>query len=277
MKEKNSEKRDRLAENILKTLSKMTKTIMLKRYHLQFFLRLAMFFAVFGFYLKDKALFQQIIMNPMFMNISILHVLWVYFMIIMISHLIPREALSMAIMKAYKVPRIKEEDYSELEMMRFVRRQNVKAWVVMLVWLCFNGIFGALYLFHVLDEADLVMLTTFYFLSDYICILFFCPFQTFIMKNKCCINCRIYDWGHFMMFTPMLFIKNFYSWSLFFTSCVVLINWEIKYALHPERFWYGSNEKLRCENCQEQLCHFKKRRQLKMQLKSIIDGAAKGE
>ncbi|MCF0150328.1 MAG: hypothetical protein HUJ80_02850 [Firmicutes bacterium] len=276
-KERQNEHLELLAERIVDSLSKMTKTIMLKRFHLQFFVRLVIFIAVFAFYIKDKALFRQIILQPRIMDISIIHLLWVYFMVIMISHLIPREKLSMAMMKAYRSPQKKEEDYSELELMRFVRDQNVKAWLVMLVWLGLNGVLGVLYLFSLLDEADLLMATTFYFLSDYICILFFCPFQTLIMKNKCCINCRIYDWGHFMMFTPMLFIKNFFSWSLFFTSCVVLINWELKYAMHPERFWHGSSEKLRCENCNEQLCHFKKRRQLKSQLKSLTDEARKGE
>ena len=77
------------------------------------------------------------------------------------------------------------------------------------------------------------------------------------MKNKCCVNCRIYDWGHFMMFTPMLFIKNFYSWSLFFTALVVLINWEISYAKHPERFFAGSNKRIQCENCKDKSCQIK--------------------
>ena len=103
------------------------------------------------------------------------------------------------------------------------------------------------------------LFTVFFFLCDYICILVFCPFQTCIMKNKCCVNCRIYDWGHFMMFTPMLFIPNFYSWSLFFTACVVLIRWEVVYAAHPERFWSGSNQILQCANCKDKTCQVKRR------------------
>ncbi len=127
----------------------------------------------------------------------------------------------------------------------------------MLVWLCFNAIWGIFYLISIIETADLLMITVFYYLSDYICILLFCPFQQFIMKNKCCVNCRIYDWGHFMMFTPMLFIKNFFSWSLFFTSCIVLIHWEFVYARFPERFWDGSNQTLRCVNCQDKTCQIK--------------------
>ena len=151
------------------------------------------------------------------------------------------------------------EGYSETELLKFVQDQNVKAWKVMLVWLSFNAIWGILYLCGVIEVADLLMLTVFYFLCDYICILFFCPFQKVIMKNKCCVNCRIYDWGHFMMFTPMLFIQNFFSWSLFFTSVVVLIRWEISYAQNPQRFWSGSNKTLQCANCKDKTCQIKKR------------------
>jgi len=61
-----------------------------------------------------------------------------------------------------------------------------------------------------------------------------------------------------MMFTPMLFIKNFFSWSLFFTSLIVLIHWEIQYSKHPERFWEGSNSTLKCLNCKERTCQIKR-------------------
>ena len=164
----------------------------------------------------------------------------------------------MALRKSEETEYVKEENYSELELLKFVQDQNVKAWKVMLLWLSFNAIFGILYLFDLIDIADLLMLTVFYFLCDYICILIFCPFQTCIMKNRCCVNCRIYDWGHFMMFTPMLFIQNFFSWSLFFTSCIVLIKWEIIYAKHPERFFSGSNKRLQCASCKDRTCQIKK-------------------
>lgn len=62
-----------------------------------------------------------------------------------------------------------------------------------------------------------------------------------------------------MMFTPMLFIRNFFSWSLFFTSAVVLIRWELVYAKYPERFWSGSNKTLQCAHCQDKTCQIKRR------------------
>lgn len=71
------------------------------------------------------------------------------------------------------------------------------------------------------------MVSVFYFLCDYVCILIiYCPFQSHIMHNKCCVNCRIYGWGDFMMFTPMVCIRHFFSWTLFWMSVLVLIRWD---------------------------------------------------
>ena len=240
-------------------MKKLVKTNMMVSYLVKFAIRIAVFIAVLILYLTDKELMYRLIMQPIYMGITPMHLLWLLFMGMMILHIFPMEKVTMALLKTEKKRFVPQENYSEVELLRFVQDQNAKAWKVMLLWLSFNAIFGILYLFEIIGVEDLLMLSVFYFLCDYICILIFCPFQTFIMKNKCCINCRIYDWGHFMMFTPMLFIQNFFSWSLFFTSCVVLIKWEITYAKHPERFWYGTNDNLQCANCKEKLCQIKRK------------------
>lgn len=238
---------------------KFIKTDMLNRYIVKFIFRLSVFIGVFIFYITNKQTMYELMNQSIWMGITPLHVLWLAFMGIMLLHIFPTEKLTMALRKSERENYIEYKDYQELDLLKFVQEQNIRAWKVMLIWLSFNAVFGLLYLLKIIDNADLLMLTVFYFLSDYICILFFCPFQTFLMKNKCCINCRIYDWGHFMMFTPMLFIKNFFSWSLFFTSIVVLIRWEVVYAKHPERFWSGSNTTLQCANCKDKTCQIKKK------------------
>ncbi len=233
-------------------------TRMMKRALINFTFRLFVFIFILGAFLFRKEMLIDFMTHEFTFGISEygispLHVLWGIFMIMMLHHIFPNNQLSMA----YKKGKIEEyesvEGYSRLELLEFVQGMNVKAWIVMLVWLTFNAVFAVLYLFKIIGAADMLMLTVFFYLSDYLCIIFFCPFQTFIMKNKCCINCRIYDWGHFMMFTPMLFIRNFFSWSLFFTALIVLIRWEVNYAKHPEFFWYGSNKRLQCSQCQERL------------------------
>ncbi|MBR3646758.1 MAG: hypothetical protein IKN54_10115 [Lachnospiraceae bacterium] len=234
------------------------KTRELKFYLLKFALRIAIFLCIFFTYLTRREWLEDIAGRPFGYSFTMLHVLWIIFMCTMIRHLIPNNRLTMAWKKARENEYRPVDNYEELQLYKYLQKQNVGAWRVMLVWLSFNAVWGALYLFGIISEVDLIMLSVFYFLCDYICILLFCPFQTFLMKNKCCINCRIYDWGHFMMFTPMLFIRNFYSWSLFFTSIVVVINWEIRYSKHPERFWEGSNRTLQCKNCKERTCQIKR-------------------
>ncbi len=239
-------------------MKKINLTAILNRYFFKFFVRIAIFTAVFVAYLINKEVIYKAVTEPFWDRVSFIHILWLLFMLMMLFHIIPNSKLPMSLRKSQEQQFIEVPGYSELELRRFVHQQNKRAWLVMLVWLCFNGIWGALYLMGIMDEADLIMLTVFYFLSDYICILLWCPFQDFIMGNLCCTNCRIYDWGHFMMFTPMLFIRDFFSWSLFFTSCVVLIHWELVYAKHPERFWKGSNQILQCQICGDKTCQIKR-------------------
>ena len=230
----------------------------LKLYILKFLTRIAAFIFMFVFYITDKSRMTEFLTTGIFWKISPLHIIWAMFMVIMISHIFPNSFRSMALLKSREDTYVPVKDYSELKLLRFVQDQNRKAWKVMLAWQFVNGIWALAYLLGFIGEAELLLLTCFYFLCDYICILFYCPFRSKIMKNKCCVNCRIYDWGHFMMFTPMLFIKNFFSWSLFFTSLVVLVRWEIFYAKYPERFWEGSNKVLQCSNCKDKTCKFKR-------------------
>lgn len=237
----------------------MVKTTKLKIYILKLMIRLTVFVLGLILYLTRKHQIIGYMTQNIRYGITPVHLFWALFMFIMILHLFPNKLRSMALLKAKEDNYERVAEYSEFELLKYVQDQNQKAWKVMLVWLSFNAVWGFLYLFGIIHEAELLMLTVFYFLCDYICILFFCPFQSKIMKNKCCINCRIYDWGHFMMFTPMLFIRNFFSWSIFFTSVIVLIKWELVYAKYPERFFSGSNKKLQCSNCKERTCQLKRR------------------
>ncbi len=238
---------------------KLVMTKMMKSYLIKLVIRITVFLSIFGFYLYDKQLLIELVLQPIYMGVNAFHILWLVFMLMMFYHLFPKETLSMALLKKQENKFDPVENYSRLELLEFVQDQNKKAWIVMLVWLIGNALVGLLYAFDIIDKADLFMLTVFYFLSDYICILFYCPFQTHIMKNKCCVNCRIYDWGHFMMFTPMIMIKSFFTWSLFFMAALVLIRWEFVYAKYPERFYSGSNKRLQCANCKDKTCQIKKK------------------
>ncbi len=130
--------------------------------------------------------------------------------------------------------------------------------LVALIWISLNAVFGALYMSDIFDDGIMILLCSFFSVCDMICILFFCPFQSWFLKNKCCSTCRIYNWDYAMMFTPLFFIRKVYTWSLLALSIALLARWEITFFQSPERFSEATNEYLHCENCTEKLCAHKK-------------------
>ena len=135
---------------------------------------------------------------------------------------------------------------------------NNATMLVALIWIVFNGIFGMLHMLGVFDDGIMILLCGAYSVCDMICIMFFCPFQSWFLKNKCCSACRIYNWDFAMMFTPLFFVSKTYTWSLLVLSIALLIRWEITFYLHPERFSEHTNAYLKCSNCTEKLCVHKK-------------------
>ena len=145
--------------------------------------------------------------------------------------------------------------------------------LVLLIWIGFNAGIGALYMADVIDDGIMLLISCAYSVCDMICILFFCPFQTLLLKNKCCSTCRIYNWDYAMMFTPLFFVRKPYTWGLLALSIALLIRWEVTFYLHPERFSEQTNDYLRCQNCTEKLCTHKK--QLKSLWEHIAEYTAK--
>ena len=129
-------------------------------------------------------------------------------------------------------------------------------------WAALNSVFGILYFLDILSADILVLISLAYSVCDIICIMFFCPFQAWLMKNKCCATCRIYNWDYPMMFTPLIFLvfnpAPVLHYVLIALSVAVLLIWEITYARHPERFTENTNERLECRNCTEKLCRHNK-------------------
>ncbi|MBQ7910536.1 MAG: hypothetical protein IJ363_07085 [Clostridia bacterium] len=147
---------------------------------------------------------------------------------------------------------------------------------VALVWLALNAVIGVLYFTHIIDVGILLLISLFYGVCDMICILFFCPFQMWFMKNRCCTVCRIYNWDFTMMFTPLLFIPHAYTWSLLAMSLGILLRWELTLWLRPERFAENTNACLSCKNCDEKLCLHKRHiLRLAKQIKETVKDTVK--
>lgn len=237
--------------------NKLIATPKLIGYLVKFAMRLGAFGVILRLYIKDKERLYKYTVTSVKEGLNFMHIMWAIFIGLMLLHLFPTKILSMGAGKSKKINFSPVADYSDTELLTFVHGENIKAWRCMICWLGGSSIIGVIYYTDIIAEPELLLITSFFFVCDYICILIFCPFQTFGQKDRCCINCRIYDWGHFFMFTPMLFVNTFYCRTLFFMGAAVIIRWEILWTNYPERFWYGSNQTLNCRNCHDKTCQIK--------------------
>ena len=174
---------------------------------------------------------------------------WLFFIISMINRLFPakKNMASMGNQKIFKKNFIPTGIHK-------INRDIKSTVIVGLVWIIPNLIIVILYLNDLFSSNFMLLLSLFYSVCDIICILIYCPFQRWFMKNKCCTTCRIYNWDYAMMFTPLIFVPNFYNYSLVIMSLVVLIFWELTYYIYPERFYEETNDNLKCKNCKEFMC-----------------------
>ena len=181
---------------------------------------------------------------------------WISFVIEMLFRFFPSRLESMGCQKQFE--RNYEPISPDAVPVKLSRRRTVR---VVLAWLALNAVVGALYFAGLLDRGILILIAIAYSVCDIICILFFCPFQTWLMKNRCCTTCRIYNWDFAMMFTPLVFIPSLYTYSLLGCALILLAKWEITYLRHPERFSWATNKCLDCSRCEEKLCSHKKQLQ----------------
>ena len=182
--------------------------------------------------------------------------IWLVFIIEMIFRFFPSKIESMGCQKQFSrnfIPTGKP-------VRRYMNPREPKHSVLIVLgsWLLLNGAIYALFFADIIDEGILILIGLAYSVCDMICILFFCPFQEWMMKNKCCGSCRIYNWDYAMMFTPFVLIDDFYARSLFAVAILLLLVLEILCRIHPERFYEQTNAALSCGNCREKLCSHKK-------------------
>lgn len=138
------------------------------------------------------------------------------------------------------------------------RRADRGALWVLLFWAAANVPFFLACAAGWVGPWFLVCLAGFYGVCDIVCILFFCPFQAWMMHNRCCTTCRIYDWDYLMLCTPLLALPSPLARSACGLAAVIFLRWEITYHRHRERFFESGNDALRCANCQEHLCRYKR-------------------
>ena len=190
-----------------------------------------------------------------FHRFSWLHLLWGIWVIDMAAQLFPlRTRISLGSQKLWKM-RFKPlaAKFSREALKKHLLDTTRSAYRVMLLWIALIAAIGYLYFSGIMTKAALFMTTVVFYVCDLICVLIWCPFRL-IMRNRCCTTCRIFNWDHLMMFSPLLFIPSFFCWSLLFLAVAAWLVWEVCIFLHPERFWEGANSALTCASCTDKLC-----------------------
>ena len=233
----------------------MTKIVLLHYYKLVF--RSVFFLAATAVYVVNRICNTGEVLGGFEKNHVLLTFIWLIFFFEMLFRFFPSSLESMGCQKQFA------RNFSPISQgEQAYRLQSAKSTLaVVAFWIGLNGIFGVFYLTRVIDAGIMILLSLFYSVCDIICILFFCPFQTWFMRNKCCTTCRIYNWDYAMMFTPLLFVNNIFARSLFGVAVLLLVVWEIAVYRHPERFIERTNQALSCSKCKEKLCHQKRQLQ----------------
>lgn len=188
---------------------------------------------------------------------SLLHILWLVWVGDMLAQLFPptRSLLALGSLKSFRgFFRAAHLPVSPAELRRRMTGATRRAYGVLLLWATLVAALGILHAKKLLGDLELFWLTCFFYVCDLICVLFWCPFRHFIMKNRCCTTCRIFDWDHLMMFSPLIFVGGFYCLSLVFLAVLVFLAWELTAFSHPERFDQGTNQALKCAECTDLLC-----------------------
>ena len=193
--------------------------------------------------------------NRFFEGFSVFHLLWLIWMADMLQQIIPvknKVPLGSQKLFANRFRPIRKK-VSAQALKKYIVTTTKAAYKVMLIWIALIAAIGALYYMNVIDRLWLFMFSVFFYVCDLICVLIWCPFRL-VMKNKCCTTCRIFNWDHLMMFSPLIFAGGFFSVSLVVMSLLAWLVWEVCVMLYPERFWEMTNLSLKCCECTDKLC-----------------------
>jgi hypothetical protein len=208
-----------------------------------------------GFWLCWKRTEVFDVLENFFGKFSVLHLLWIIWMIDMVCQLIPvKDRIALGSQKLFeqRFRPIKEKiSYENLK--NYIISTTKTAYLIFIIWTVLIIVLGVLYYQNIIGDIFLLMTSMVFYVCDLICVLIWCPFRL-MLKNKCCTTCRIFNWDHLMMFTPLIYVRGFYCRSLLLMSIAAWLVWEISVMLYPERFWEFSNEALKCSNCTDKLC-----------------------
>jgi hypothetical protein len=179
------------------------------------------------------------------------HVLWLAAFLVILKRFIPAMNPKMNLGKIYAANYVQtgEDTAPKRERLkRYVRKVNVGAVRSAIYWTLAVLFVGVLWYFGFFDRTMLFVTVVFFIFMDQFCISVWCPF-TWIIGHKCCVTCRINNWGYLMAFSPLVYMPSFWTYSILLLSGATVVHWEYLFRKHPERFYELYNANLMCKNC----------------------------
>ena len=226
-----------------------------KRYVARLVARCVIFVLCLVLWATRPQIFSVLDGSVFFNRFSVLHLLWIVWIIDMIQQIIPlKNKIPLGSQKLFAL-RFKpiREKVNLQALRRYIRTTTAAAYRVLLLWCALIAVIGLLYYAGILSKTALFIISVAFYVCDLICVLIWCPFRL-LMKTRCCTTCRIFNWDHLMMFSPLVFVGGFYAISLVVMAVIAWLVWEVCILAYPERFWEHSNAALRCSECTDKLC-----------------------
>ena len=204
---------------------------MRKKYEGRLVFRVLVFTAVFALYFLRPESFRVLETGQFFQAFSPLHLLWAVWITDMVLKVFPIPG-TLALgakkhLKAYFVPAAVPAPEEKLR--ACIRADTRRALGVLFLWIALGVALGSLFKRRILG------------------------------KNRCCTTCRIFNWDHLMMVTPLAGVRSFFCGSLVAAALFVFLLWEYRVYRYPKRFFEGTNDALKCRNCTDLLCKKKRR------------------
>ena len=226
-----------------------------KSYFFRLVIRTLIFAFFVGLFIFRPDFFSVLDNLAFFKRITPLHALWVLWIIDMVCQLVPVwKQLPVGSGKLFRGRFRPIREKINYEALRdHIIAATRSAYKVFVIWVLLLAVLGVLYYTGVIGKAILFLISVLFYVCDLICVLIWCPFRL-IMKNRCCTTCRIFNWDHLMMLSPMIFVGGFYAVSLVLVAVAVFLAWELCILMYPERFWDQSNAALQCAECTDKLC-----------------------
>lgn len=226
-----------------------------KNYFFRLAVRCVIFLFCLGLCFAAPSAFDVLEGMNFFGKFSVLHLFWGIWMFDMVLQIIPiKNKLPLGSQKLFsnRFRPIREKiNYKALK--KHIVETTKAAYKVMILWALLIAVIGIAYFSGWINKQAVFMIAVAFYVCDLICVLVWCPFRL-IMKNKCCTTCRIFNWDHLMMFSPLIFLGGAYCGTLVAFAILAWLVWEVSIMLYPERFSETTNAALKCSECTDKLC-----------------------